>query len=90
MSFRYIGTILKNASNGSGNGLTYHQQQSNGSNHSHNEKSTQAYRLFSERKKPVDVAIQLNLSEKEATKYYTEYWKLKRLYSLYHIYQESK
>jgi septal ring factor EnvC (AmiA/AmiB activator) len=36
------------------------------------------------------VAIQLNLSEKEATRYYTEYSKLKRLYSLYHIYQESK
>jgi hypothetical protein len=36
------------------------------------------------------VAIQLNLSEKEATRYYTEYWRLKRLYSLYHIYQESK
>ena len=55
-----------------------------------NEKSTQAYKLFSEGKKPVEVAIQLNLSEKEATRYYTEYWRLKRLYSLYHIYQESK
>ena len=36
------------------------------------------------------MAIQLRLSEKEATRYYTEYWKLKHLYSLYHIYQESK
>jgi hypothetical protein len=44
----------------------------------------------SEGKKPVDVAIQLSLSEKEVTKYYMEYWRLKRLYSLYHIYQESK
>ena len=55
-----------------------------------NEKATQAYKLFSEGKKPVDVAIQLSLSEKEATRFYTEYWRLKRLYSLYHIYQESK
>ena len=55
-----------------------------------NEKATQAYKLFSEGKKPVEVAIQLSLSEKEATRYYTEYWRLKRLYSLYHIYQESK
>ena len=55
-----------------------------------NEKATQAYRLFSEGKKPVEVAIQLSLSEKEATRYYTEYWRLKGLYSLYHIYQESK
>ena len=55
-----------------------------------NEKSTQAYKLFSEGKKPVEVAIQLSLSEKEATRFYTEYWRLKHLYSLYHIYQESK
>ena len=55
-----------------------------------NEKSTQAYKLFSEAKKPVEVAIQLSLSEKEATRYYTEYWRLKRIYSLYQIYQESK
>jgi len=57
---------------------------------SHNEKATQAYKLFTERKKPVEVAIQLGLSEKEATRYYTEYWRLKRLYNLYHIYQDSK
>jgi hypothetical protein len=36
------------------------------------------------------VAIQLNLSEKQATRYFTEYWKLKHLYNLCHIYQESK
>jgi hypothetical protein len=36
------------------------------------------------------VAIQLNLSEKEATRFYTEYWRLKRIYGLYDIYQESK
>ena len=63
---------------------------SNSNNKPANEKATQAYKLFSEGKKPVEVAIQLNLSEKEATRYYTEYWRLKRLYSLYDIYQESK
>ena len=65
------------------------QQIGNGSSRS-NQKSTQAYKLFSEGKTPVEVAIQLNLSEKEATRFYTEYWRLKRLYNLYHIYQESK
>ena len=35
---------------------------------SHNEKATQAYKLFTERKKPVEEAIQLGLSEKEATR----------------------
>ena len=59
----------------------------NNNNKPANQKSTQAYKLFTEGKKPVEVAIQLNLSEKEATRHYTEYWRLKRLYSLYHIYQ---
>jgi hypothetical protein len=36
------------------------------------------------------VAIQLGLSERQATKYYTEYWKLRRLYKLHSIYKELK
>src|SRR5438105_2705465 len=86
MSFRDIGAILKKKEVNSGGGNVI----DNGINRSSNEKATQAYKLFSEGKKPVEVAIQLNLSEKEATRYYTEYWRLKRLYNLYHIYQESK
>jgi hypothetical protein len=62
---------------GSGNGMIYHQQQSNGSNQSSNEKATQDYRLFSQGKKLVEVAIRLGLSEKEVTRFYTEYWKLR-------------
>jgi hypothetical protein len=54
------------------------------------EKSTQAYKLFDEGKKPVEVAIQLGLSEKEATRYYTEYWRLMHLYKLHSIYKELK
>ena len=61
----------------------------NGSSQS-NQKSTQAYKLFSEGKKPIEVAIQLGLSERQATRYCREYWRLKRLYGLYDIYQESK
>jgi transposase len=41
--------------------------------------SSQAYKLFSERKTPLEVAIALNLRESEATKYYKQYWKLKQL-----------
>ena len=102
ISFRDIAAILKKKEaaavngdgSGNGNGIrvaidNQQQQLGNGKSHS-NQKSTQAYKLFSEGKKPVDVAIQLSLSEKEATKYYTEYWRLKGLYGLYHIYQESK
>jgi diaminopimelate epimerase len=101
VSFRDIAAILKKkeaaavnsdgSGNGNGNGIrvvaidSQQQQIGNGSSQS-NQKSTHAYKLFSEGKTPVEVAIQLNLSEKEATRFYTEYWKLRRLYSLYHIY----
>jgi hypothetical protein len=52
--------------------------------------STQAYKLFSDRKTPLEVAIELNLSESEATKFYTEYWKLKQLHNLDMVYVETK
>ena len=50
--------------------------------------SSQAYRLFSEGKTPLDVAIELNIKEPEATKYYRQYWKLRQLHNLYLIYEE--
>jgi DNA-binding CsgD family transcriptional regulator len=97
MSLRDIGFILKKGQVNHGITATidYGNNSNNNNSNSNNnkpasEKATQAYKLFSEGKTPVDVAIQLSLSEKEATRYYTEYWRLKRLYGLYHIYQESK
>ena len=90
MSLRDISFILKKGQVNHGITATIMDDRNNSNNQSHNEKATQAYELLSEGKKPVDVAIQLSLSEKEATRFYTEYWKLKRLYGLYHIYQESK
>jgi len=59
-----------------------HQQQQE-------EISSKAYKLFSEGKYPVDVAIPLNLREPEATKLYREYWKLKRLHILNSIYNDT-
>jgi hypothetical protein len=91
MSLRDIGFILKKGQVNHGITATIMDKGNNSNNNKPaNEKATQAYKLFSEGKKPVESAIQLNLSEKEATRYYTEYWRLKRLYSLYQIYQESK
>jgi hypothetical protein len=52
--------------------------------------SAQAYKLFSDRKTPLEVAIALNLSESEATKFYKEYWKLKQLHNLNMVYEETK
>jgi hypothetical protein len=51
--------------------------------------STQAYKLFSDRKTPLEAAIALNLSESEATKFYKEYWKLKQLHNLNMVYEET-
>ena len=102
ISFRDIAAILKKKETavndvGNGNGIVIvdnqQQQQSNfinNNNRSPNEKATQAYKLFDEGKKPVGVAIQLGLSEKEATRYYTEYWRLMHLYKLHSIYKELK
>jgi transposase len=52
--------------------------------------SAQAYKLFSERKTPLEVAIALNLIESEATKFYKEYWKLKHLDDLNMVYEELR
>jgi hypothetical protein len=95
MSLRDIGFILKKGQVNHGIAARMDNgSNSNNSSNNHNkpssEKATQAYKLFSEGKKPIEAAIQLNLSEKEATRFYTEYWRLKHLYSLYQIYHESK
>jgi hypothetical protein len=52
--------------------------------------STEAYKLFSDRKTPLEVAIALNLRESEATKFYKEYWKLKQLHNLNIVYEELR
>ena len=76
MSFRDIGTILKKASG------EKEEKQSLLS------PSTQVYRLFSKGKTLVDVAIELDLSESETTKYYEEYLNLKQLQELRMVYEE--
>ena len=52
--------------------------------------SAQAYKLFSDRKTPLEVAIALNLGESGATKLYKEYWKLKQLHNLNMVYEELR
>ena len=55
-----------------------------------NQKATKAYKLFSEGKKPIEMAIQLGLSERQVTKYCREYWELKGLHELTLLYEEIK
>jgi transposase len=81
MSFSAIGAILKKA------------EQENETSKEQTEKmsqAAQAYKLFSEGKSPVDVAIALNLRQAEVSEFYSEYWKLKELYDLSQAYEEIK
>jgi DNA-binding CsgD family transcriptional regulator len=89
MSLRDINVILKN--HGLNHGIAIIKDNDKDNNQSHsNQKSTQAYKLFSEGYKPVEVAIQLGLSEKQVTKYCREYWELQGLHELTFLYEERK
>jgi hypothetical protein len=81
MSIRDISAIIKEEE---ARRLQYKHQQ-------HQEDlSAQAYKLFSDRKTPLEVAITLNLRESEATKFYREYWKLNQQHNLNMVYEETK
>ena len=98
MSFRDIGVILnKTFEEKNGEKVGIRQRDNNnaeenkrGEQQQHPSLSAQAYKLFSDRKTPLEVAIALNLSESEATKFYREYWKLKQLHNLNMVYEETK
>src|SRR5215207_9157250 len=81
MSFRDIGSILKKAS-----GEMEEKQDKEQSPLL--SPSTQAYRLFSKGKAPIEVAIALDLNESETTKYYEEYLSLKQMHDLRMVYDE--
>src|SRR5215210_7107331 len=73
------------------------QQDNNGAEKNQNQEqeqqlslAAQAYKLFSDRKTPLEVAIALNLKESEATKFYKEYWKLKNLHNLNMVYEDLR
>ena len=89
MSFRDIGAILKKAEEAN-NGNAIDDGKDNKNNKSANEKTTQAYKLFSEGKKIVEVSIELDIRENEASKYFREYLKLKGQDEVYEIYLENK
>ena len=81
MSFRDIGAILNKA---------IEEKEASKEQAEKVSQSTQAYKLFSEGKSPVQVAIALNLQEPEVAKFYVEYWRLVQHHSLSRIYQEIK
>jgi DNA-directed RNA polymerase specialized sigma subunit len=50
---------------------------------------TKAYKLYFKGKSPMQVAIELNISESQTTQFYQEYWKLRGLYQLNSIYEKQ-
>jgi hypothetical protein len=80
MSFRDIGLILRKASG--------EKEEKQDRKQSLLSPSSQAYKLFSEGKAPIEVAIVLNLGESETTKYYEEYLNLKQMHELRMVYDE--
>jgi hypothetical protein len=80
MSFRYIGVILNKAAEEKSEGIKQQDDNNDAGKNKEEEQeqqhlslSAEAYKLFSERKTPLEVAIALNLRESEATKFYKEY-----------------
>src|SRR5918997_2640487 len=97
MSFRYIGVILNKVVEEKSEGIKQQDDNNDAGKNKEEEQeqqhlslSAEAYKLFSERKTPLEVAIALNLRELEATKFYKEYWKLKQLHNLNMVYEETK
>jgi len=51
-------------------------------------RETQALKLFTKKRTPTQVAIELGSSTDETEKFYTNFWRLEGLYELYTIYKE--
>jgi hypothetical protein len=81
MSFRDIGVILKDADEKK----EVEQQQKE-----QEFESSRAYKLFSEGKSPVQVAIELNIRAQQAIIFQREYWDLKGIHELNQIYEDIK
>jgi hypothetical protein len=94
ISPRDIGVLLNKALEEKTEGSKEKEQEDDSENNQEDQRhlslSTQAYKLFSEGKTPLEVAIELNLGESEATKFCREYWKLKQLHNLNMVYEETK
>ena len=90
MSLRDISIILRTNQVNHGIAITKdngndNNNNSNNSNKSCNEKATRAYKLFSEGTKLSDVAIELGLREKEASKLFGEFLRLKGQQEIHEI-----
>jgi DNA-binding CsgD family transcriptional regulator len=77
MSIRDISAIIK-------------EEEARRQKYKQQELSAKAYKLFSEGKTSIEVAVILNLPASKVSKLYREYWKLRGLDKLNAIYKETK
>jgi transposase len=86
MSFGNIGSIIRKFT-GIDDAKSKEQQDKSPTTLS---KDTQAFALFSEGKKPIEVAIKLDLGADEVDGLYQQFWKLEGLYQLNMAYKEIR
>src|SRR5690348_4776618 len=81
MSFQDINIVLKKAAASLESETNKKQSADSAANDKAIEivvdKTTQAYKLFSEGKKPIEVAVNLGINGEETIRLYKEFWKLK-------------
>src|SRR5215472_10213316 len=87
MSFRDIGITTNKAKSEADRGRGQLEDDDDINSKS---KTTQAIKLFSELKSPVEVTIELDLPADQVRARYREYWELEGMYGLSQIYDEAK
>jgi hypothetical protein len=84
MSFRDIGIIINKAK------LQAERERGYPNNEESKSPESQAFKLFSEGKSPVEVAILLDLAADRIRAIYRDYWELTGRYKLVQIYEEAR
>jgi transposase len=96
MSFRDIGSILNKADEAQTKEQEQQDIDDNVSDKNRQQQeqqlslATQAYKLFSEGKTRIEVAVALNVRESEVTRFYKEYLKLNQMHHLSIVYEELR
>jgi DnaJ-domain-containing protein 1 len=88
MSFAGIGSIIRKVTGLQGDDGKPKEQQDKAPNTL--SKDSQAFALFSDGKKPIEVAIKLDLGADVVDRLYQQFWKLEGLYQLNQAYKEIK
>src|SRR6266487_1185364 len=89
MSFGDIGSIVRKATGPEDDDNNPKEQDSNIPLAALS-KDTQAFKFFSEGRKPIEVAIKLDLGANEVDSLYQEFWRLQGLYQLNMVYKEIR